>query len=808
MTTVLGVSGSNGALLFNQLDIDSVGLVSKEQFTAMSLPRRSFRLTNLREEAQRFHVYEAVLFSDKECSPGHEVQCPLPIASGYFVDLIDTGKPFPPGNAFDGNFTSTRWLSECGPCQPRESYIGCKLDEEVNVRCIQIYQTSAINDVQDLNTTTSTSTTSTTSTTTYTTTNAEQRREAKQDQAAAMGLMGFSSTDETPADEQEVTDSAGSDGTRRLVDAKVSAGFRMLLWDGRAWNTLVDVEKPPLWEIDSEGAPLSFSVPIPEVVEPEIPKHLHIEQRDAQKFEEEAGMEFWQLVIISTAGVIAGLIVCCLCVPMLLTPECLRKFRVNAPEVMEKNRGYDLERQLIAKKKVEALEAAVRDKSMVTDEWGIRHKVYTAEQKKLQQKLARERKREKKLADRASATERLQRKKIEKKERRKRAHLDRLQRMREAYKSQTVAIDGVALRAPPAVLAELGFQSDLIEAFGLPGFEEVDVVDEDEQARQREEEAEKEMQEYMDEEARQNAEAAAKAAEQQAAADSGIELGDGDEVDPLQVPPRLEEIMGDTRTEGWKHRNRRNAMAGGKEGLPMDRGSVLQAERVASTLQMADLQEEDEVEEWLAKAADRKEREAGGGELGFAGEKIIEFEALDVDDHRLNEEKAHIEAKFSKRLHSTALTPGAMELLPNEGKKTDDTPSQSSEEDDVPGHHHDEEEWHKQGMLVFDENRRKKAEEEEQAEIALSPEEAEERRRAMWQADEEEEQREKGPIPYGGKVYPGMNVRPRGMGTPRRDLIGAEMMRTAYLAEAKDGVTCWGRIAYTKSHFNEPKRHK
>lgn len=380
--------------------------------------------------------------------------------------------------------------------------------------------------------------------------------------------------------------------------------------------------------------------------------------------------------------------------------------------------------------------------------------------------------------------------------------------MRTAYQSQTVAIDGIALRAPPAILAELGFNQDLIEAFGLPAFEEIEYVDEEAEERKRQMKEREEMEGFLDEEARKNAEAAQKAEEEaRAAAEAGIDLGEGEEVDPLQVPPRLDEIMGDTRTEGWKHRNRRNAMGGGREGVAMDRGSVLQAERVASTLQMADLQEEDEVEEWLAKAAERREREGEGGGM----EKITEFGHLDVDGKKLDEERTYIEGKFSKRLHATALA-GALELLPNEGKKVDDTPSQSSEEDhphmhgDLLGEEHTD--WHardhhKPGMMVFDPNRHKDLDADD-PNRQLSPEELEARRRAMWAEGEDQEQQDQGPIPYGGKVYPGMKVRPRGMGTPRRDLVGAEMMRSAYLAEAKDGVTGWGRVAYTKAHYNAP----
>lgn len=244
-------------------------------------------------------------------------------------------------------------------------------------------------------------------------------------------------------------------------------------------------------------------------------------------------------------------------------------------------------------------------------------------------------------------------------------------------------------------------------------------------------------------------------------------------------------------------------MAGGKEGHAMDRASVLQAERVASTLQMTDLQEEDEVEEWLAKAADIKERIASSGPDGLPGEKITEMEHMEVDEAQLDEERNQVALKFNVRLRPTALA-GEAEGVVVEGREVDDDESGSSSEDDD-GHHvtqDDEDDWHKKGMHVFDEEyerqfgKQRALPKEIAADVFDSPE------RKLSQEEEDEKAKEAvRKKAYGGKVYAGMSVRPRGMGTPRRDMIGAEMMRTAYLAKPKDGVVGWGRIAYSKHHF-------
>ncbi|CAE7507989.1 unnamed protein product, partial [Symbiodinium pilosum] len=44
-----------------------------------------------------------------------------------------------------------------------------------------------------------------------------------------------------------------------------------------------------------------------------------------------------------------------------------------------------------------------------------------------------------------------------------------------AYRPRTIAVDGVALRAPESVLLELGFEPEALEAFSMPGFSSIDA---------------------------------------------------------------------------------------------------------------------------------------------------------------------------------------------------------------------------------------------------------------------------------------------------------------------------------------------
>ncbi|CAE7508012.1 unnamed protein product, partial [Symbiodinium pilosum] len=60
---------------------------------------------------------------------------------------------------------------------------------------------------------------------------------------------------------------------------------------------------------------------------------------------------------------------------------------------------------------------------------------------------------------------------------------------------------------------------------------------------------------------------------------------------------------------------------------------------------------------------------------------------------------------------------------------------------------------------------------------------------------------------YQGKVYSGMAVRPRGLGTPRRDMLAGEIYRSSLDAPTtltKDGLA-WGRFLSTKAHYRTPE---
>ena len=65
----------------------------------------------------------------------------------------------------------------------------------------------------------------------------------------------------------------------------------------------------------------------------------------------------------------------------------------------------------------------------------------------------------------------------------------------------------------------------------------------------------------------------------------------------------------------------------------------------------------------------------------------------------------------------------------------------------------------------------------------------------------------KGPVMYNGKVYEGMKVRPRGLGTPRRDQYSGEVYRSSLLAEQRPegNAVAWGKYATQRFHYDHRK---
>eukprot|EP00434_Breviolum_minutum_P011982 symbB.v1.2.010566.t1/scaffold691.1/size191848/7 len=136
---------------------------------------------------------------------------------------------------------------------------------------------------------------------------------------------------------------------------------------------------------------------------------------------------------------------------------------------MDAKRSKKLDKIIQMKREVREMEAAVTAGATTTDEWGMSHKVQHSEQKARERQLDQMRKSHAKMEYSAMAgggremptEERIQKRKAE---------MERYRRMKEAYESKTIAVDGVALQAPESVLMELGFDQEMIEAFGLPGF--------------------------------------------------------------------------------------------------------------------------------------------------------------------------------------------------------------------------------------------------------------------------------------------------------------------------------------------------
>lgn len=170
----------------------------------------------------------------------------------------------------------------------------------------------------------------------------------------------------------------------------------------------------------------------------------------------------------------------------------------------------------------------------------------------------------------------------------------------------------------------------------------------------------------------------------------------------------------------------------------------------------------------------------------------------------MDEEKEVIDRKFNKRIPPSTLAGYAIGAVGTTTQKAKDS---SSEEEDEGAKlkKEEDEEWEKQGMYVF----KDKPKEAEEAEEPQAAEEQDMLAAFVRRHRTEDQEKEEGPIPYYGKVYAGMKVRPRGMGTPRGLMVDGEMTRTALLApqvEGGGGVQ-WGRYLQTRPHWDLEKAY-
>ncbi|CAE8600827.1 unnamed protein product [Polarella glacialis] len=335
--TILRVEPANVAALFTDLDVEKVGFLTPLQFRVMAKPNYVFRLSNLQQEDNYFGIYEMKLYKDLECLS--LIQCDLPMSSGHYVQLnevpiadpvaaavgngsngsnssdgqeaaagsgasavaksssyasaVGTGgsnaTDFQAARAFDG-YRGSRWVSECQRCLPGASWIGCKFDEPMQVRCVELYLTPEVAAASNVS---------------------SRRMQGMQD-----------------------------------VFTKVAAGFRMETWTGKAFQKLVDIVKPPLWEIGNLGEPLTFKPPIAAAIAslPEV--FQQIDEKAAAEFEKSVGLSSDALLAMGIGLTFFGLLCCGICFPMIASPRCLNRLRVNAPERMDLKRSGKLDQIL------------------------------------------------------------------------------------------------------------------------------------------------------------------------------------------------------------------------------------------------------------------------------------------------------------------------------------------------------------------------------------------------------------------------------------------------------------------------------
>lgn len=755
----LGVRSPNVAQVFAELDVEQVGYLSLGQFQVMASPQTAFRLSNAQAELEPIHIHEMHLYSDEACI--QEIPCEFPMSSGHYQAPAGNGtnaSEFPAGWAFDGRST-TRWVSQCGPCREEMAWIGCQNDRILEIRCMKLYQTAPVTTVDPVD------------------------------------VVPLSS---------------------------VAAALRMQTWNGKSWQTVAEIAKPPLWEIDNFGEAFVFKPAQP--ISSTSRLNFESSAEDVDDFQERFGVSLPILVLICLAVGICGLLCLCVLCPILSRPSCLNALRVNAPERMDAKRNKRLDKIIQMKQEVRAMEAAVSTGATTTDEWGMTHKVQHQEQKVRERQLDKMRKAQAKMEYSALAKGGGEMPTEERIEKRK-AEMERYRRMKEAYESKTIAVDGVALQAPEAVLLELGFDQEMFEAFGLPGFsstERPDALPDEEEMQESEdsddeEESEEEESEEEDE-------------PQTTATPSKFDDG------RVTVLPQLDEAPALFK-EGA--RLRRNAMAGMEEGKPMDAEELKRAQRKAALLKGSELKEEDDVEKWMSQRKDTKSA------------KVLEIETMDLDQEAIQREKKKEFRLFNaEKRRLRALAGDAKDAEDEASGSEDDVEAQltkaaaprekvtmnifkeAADEDIKPKKELSRKSKSSLGRSKTAElsrgrsadlgRHRSKFGEDlakgKSKDLRRGPSDvhatalaaAEAAAAAAAQADAVAEaalatvEVTLPPEPYEGEeVYRGMPVMPRGLGTPRRNMLAGEVYRSsldAPLSEMGDGLQ-WGRFSKAKPHF-------
>eukprot|EP00439_Symbiodinium_sp_Y106_P067278 s1728_g11.t1 len=423
---------------------------------------------------------------------------------------------------------------------------------------------------------------------------------------------------------------------------KVASTLRMQIWDGKTWQKLADIPKPPLWEIDNFGRPFVFKPPLEAMGLVTTARPPEQQQEAEEDFVNRFGISLPALVSICLGVGICGLLCLCVLCPILASPRTLNIFRMNAPERMDAKKMKQLDSILKMKREVKNLETQVQDHATTTDDWGMSHKVQSEEQRMLERQLDRKRKQQAKMERTAESGEQKEVKKEEQVQR-KRADDERYRRMKEAYRPKTVAVDGVALRAPESVLLELGFEPEALEAFSMPGFSSMDAdgnlvaaPEDEEEEEALENEDETGPPPPPDDEASE--EAFDLAALQEAARNAKFDDA------ALRMPPELDEAPNIAREgAGLK---RRGAMAGPKEGQPMDAELLKRAQRKAAGLKVgAEIHEENEVDKWIGPGSEPSSSRPDTSRSQASNAQLLDWDALDVDKEALKKEKIREQAK-------------------------------------------------------------------------------------------------------------------------------------------------------------------
>jgi len=252
------------------------------------------------------------------------------------------------------------------------------------------------------------------------------------------------------------------------------------------------------------------------------------------------------------------------------------------------------------------------------------------------------------------------------------------------------------------------------------------------------------------------------------------------------------------------HRRRRGAIGGVEEGQPVTEEALMQSMRLANQMQVAETVVEDEVGRWLQFAARAAIEQV-------EPEKIVELGKMEINLKELEKEHTDITNKFDRTLVSS--------ILAAEGEEAEAIRQQFQEEEIFSdGSLVDEAEWQAEmartkNMVVFDEevanaNGQEPGGGAGGAAPAGGDKGGAQDVAAGDDSEEESEGEPEGPLPYAGKVYPGMAVRPRFQGSNMRDQYEEELFQTAARAPTIHGGRArqWGKFATSKKHYETDKK--